>query len=694
MNYPLPSLCRSLGRLTAALAGLFLIVRPLSAQTAPPSDIASEDDTVVLSPFEVSTTEDVGYRAGTTLSGSRMNSKLKDTPAAVQVLTKELLEDFGANSFEEMLALANNVQIDYADTSADATPSYLASALIPDKRFRIRGLPASKALDYFETIIPIDGYNTSRVELSNGPNSILFGAGSPGGLINTSTERALTTRNETRMRFGVGSWDYQRAELNHNQVLLKDKLALRIAGLWEDEESWRAYEFETSERYSGSLRWEPFKNTSVTYNYEQGSVQRQISRPWNAFDELAQWLASDRPVFNANSWNRNRDRPLGVNRLTNTRTFYVEDSGGNSAGAYAFTTGNAANLRFLQSLYENTLLPIGEKADESLLPEAQLPYEYSAWGPDSFKDVHFDRHNVRIEQRVGENTFLDFAYNHELTKGYAQAPTGRSITLYGDPNSVIPNPDGSGTQVDNPNAGGLYFESRWGGEAGFFENEGMRAAINHDLNLGKFGRHRLAGLVERGELRQQRYALSEIWVDETGAALQRPATPENNENAVFRRVYVDEGNFSTYTSGNFNKPATFSRDGHTYTSRLAHYQASGDITQTTESFLLATQSYFWDNRIIATAGYRKDDITFEERVVDRAAANDPRVVSGEVIENELLYTDEIASENGYAPETVSARSFTPPIGFPFSITTPTTPAPLPSVNASCPMSRSLRPPRV
>lgn len=45
-------------------------------------------------------------------------------------------------------------------------------------------------MDFFEAGIAIDNYNTERFELSSGPNSILFGFGSPGGRVNIMTKRA------------------------------------------------------------------------------------------------------------------------------------------------------------------------------------------------------------------------------------------------------------------------------------------------------------------------------------------------------------------------------------------------------------------------------------------------------------------------------------------------------------------------
>ena len=79
-----------------------LIALPLAAQTAAPpaspAPAAGERPVVELSPFEVRAENDVGYQAANTTSGSRLNSRLRDTPAAVAAFTPEFLADIAATN--------------------------------------------------------------------------------------------------------------------------------------------------------------------------------------------------------------------------------------------------------------------------------------------------------------------------------------------------------------------------------------------------------------------------------------------------------------------------------------------------------------------------------------------------------------------------------------------------------------------
>ncbi|MES2695822.1 MAG: hypothetical protein V4773_20275, partial [Verrucomicrobiota bacterium] len=92
----------------------------LHAQTVPaatPAEEAAKETVTTLNPFVVNSGTDVGYLAGNTLAGSRLNTAIKDTPVTIDVFTPELIKDLGATSLEEALGYANNLQIDEGDTA-------------------------------------------------------------------------------------------------------------------------------------------------------------------------------------------------------------------------------------------------------------------------------------------------------------------------------------------------------------------------------------------------------------------------------------------------------------------------------------------------------------------------------------------------------------------------------------------------
>jgi iron complex outermembrane receptor protein len=619
------------------------------AQSLPPAAPAATPPPVVLSVFEVTAEKDVGYQAGNTASGSRLNTALKDTAAAVMVFTPEFLADFSVYSLADMVAYAPNMAVDMLDTAADANPQFLGGSDLRDTRIRVRGLSASTSLDFFETGIPIDVYNTERLELSSGPNSILFGFGAAGGLVNVMTKRAQTSRTRTTTRFQAGQWSFTRAELDHNQVLLPGRLALRLNGLFQDGAGWRHWDYNDSTRGAVSLRFTPRPSTTLLANFENGQVLSHATRPINAYDSLRLWQARGSPTRADAAW-VTADRASGLNRNTTARTLHVTDAAG--AAPFTLTLSNAVGLRLLESTFEDLNVPVADRAGLTLVPWDQLPYSYSTYGPGSARDHNFNRLVVTAEHRPTRDLTLEVAWNRERSTQLVRTLQGNQLALAGDPNTTLPNPNGSPTPIPNPNTGRLYIEGRWVSDYGENNSDVLRGSAAWSLKLGRLGTHQLAGLAEYGELRSWRFPIAQILVDGNGVPFANAALPENAANQVWRRQYVRPGDFSTYYGGNGQDSFTVTRNGRDYHPAWINVNTNGgDILRTMRTLLAATHSSFWQNRVIVTAGVRYDRIRFDQYGERRYTAGDPEVVAGRRLVNEVTFSSAIDDTTRYAPVT-------------------------------------------
>lgn len=645
-------------RLALPFAILSLCAAPSFAQSLPPASpattaaTASGPQPVQLSVFEVTSDKDVGYQAGNTASGSRFNTALKDTAAAVAVFTPDFLSDFGATSLGDIVGYAANMQLDLLDTNADANPQFLGGSDLRDTRIRVRGLSASTAQDFFETGIPIDTYNTERLELSSGPNSILFGFGAPGGLVNVMTKRAQPARNRTAVRTQLGQWNFRRFELDHNQVLVRGKAALRLNGLLQDSDGWRTHDFNDSTRGALSLRLTPWSATTFTANYENGQLVSHVSRPANAFDSLALWRARGSPLKSDAAWVA-ADRANGIQRNTAVRNLYITDARG--AAPFVVTTSNAANFRVLEASFEDLNTPAADRLGLTMVPRTQLPFDVSTYGPGARRDTNIDRAVATLEHRFGRDVTLELAYNRERAKQWVWAPVQNVTFLGGDPNTVIPNPNGSATPISNPNAGALYMETRWASDRGQTRNDVARASLAWSLNLKRLGTHQLAAMLEGGVLRAHRYPGVEILVDDRGVPIGNAALPENAANFVYRRHYVAPGDFATYFVGDPRQDFTVVRNGRTYHNTFIHNSvAGGDIERTMNTALAATQSTFLEGKLVVTAGVRRDRIKFDQHGDTRLSAADPDVLAGRAIANTVRFTREIEDSTRFRPLTSTA----------------------------------------
>ena len=157
------------------------------AQNVTPDETEGVDDENVyeLSPFEVSTDSNVGYLATSTLAGTRIRTDLKDVGSAISVVTEEFMQDTGATDNSTLLQYTTNREVagtrgTYAGLGNGVTLDESANLRSPAGAQRVRGLAsADNTRDFLVTDIPWDSYTAGRIDIQRGPNSILFGLGSP-----------------------------------------------------------------------------------------------------------------------------------------------------------------------------------------------------------------------------------------------------------------------------------------------------------------------------------------------------------------------------------------------------------------------------------------------------------------------------------------------------------------------------------
>ena len=279
------------------------------AQTTTPGDAPTADktapgtdDVYLMDPFTV-TSETVGYRTVDTLGGSRVRTELADTAAALTVVNSKLLRDLNATRAEDLLVYTTNTEVagiggnfsGLASRGFGVVGNAEGTRLInPAGVNRSRGLTAmDNTRNYFQSEIPWDGFNISRVDISRGPNSFLFGVGSPSGISNYSTNQASIFLDSGSVSAHYGSFGSTRESLDVNQVILPSELAVRV-DLVNDR---KLYEqkpaYNNTSRAYGALRYDPsFMNTSSSHmkieaNYENGRVDSNNPRELPPMDYIS-----------------------------------------------------------------------------------------------------------------------------------------------------------------------------------------------------------------------------------------------------------------------------------------------------------------------------------------------------------------------------------------------------------------------
>jgi len=243
-----------------------------------------EEEVFELSPFAVDASQDEGYYASQTMAGGRLSGSLKDTGAAVQVVTKEFMDYLGATGIEELLQYTTSSEvagilgnISGADEGGTGETNVGGARRDPDGATRVRGLTApDRTRNFFVTDIPFDTYNTERIDINRGANSFLFGLASPAGIINNDLARArFRNTNEFRFRIGSGGRNPSyRGEFKLNRVVVEDKLAVHVAGVMDRTEYRQRPTYKNDDRIYTAFSYRPFGNENTVFrgHMETGEI--------------------------------------------------------------------------------------------------------------------------------------------------------------------------------------------------------------------------------------------------------------------------------------------------------------------------------------------------------------------------------------------------------------------------------------
>ena len=214
-------------------------------------------------PIELIVTgEQDGYFIPEATTGTKIDVPLRDVPASVQVIPKEVIEDRQVIKLNE---LADNV----SGVEQQGTYGGLAS-----QGYFIRGFASEfeslrNGFRDFGFISPRDVANIDRVEFLKGPASVLYGSViSPGGVVNTITKKPLSDPFY-QIDGTIGSFDFYRGAIDFTGPLTENRSALyRFNAAYQNNNSFRDFVENESIFTAPSLTVNVGENTKITFDYE------------------------------------------------------------------------------------------------------------------------------------------------------------------------------------------------------------------------------------------------------------------------------------------------------------------------------------------------------------------------------------------------------------------------------------------
>ena len=544
---PLPTVSvRALCWLSVIAVSAPVFAQPVVAPVPVPPKVAEEKsvpaEAVVLSPFEVSTEKDNGFAASGSLAGGRLASELRDTPVAYSVITREFIDALGITDLQSAAewATSSTLNVDNGQQNFFNSPV----------NFTIRGVSSGRGQrNFFPQTNNGDSFNLERYDFGRGPNSILFGNGSLGGISSSTTKRAQTNRSFETVQLSVGSWQNYRATFDVNRRL-NPKFAVRAAGVWGDSDGWRLKDFDRRKAAFLTTTLKPFSGTEIRIEGEYGVNSRQ-SGFTTLDDRFSGW--DGRTVFNAPA--AATTLPTNANALGIGRrgaNYFVYDHFGaskaiinyqndpitlpggnstttpiggfvqgslpafNSAGATLLHAVNIPSNRFDIAIANSFFRPPSEEF--TISPDAPILQQ-------RFKDLQ-----ITLNQRLG-NFYFEVAGDVNRGNSFVNGEQNRgSNNTYIDINRVTP--DGRA----NPNFLQPYTDGQFARSFRTVDFKNLRGAAAYvlDTKWGNFAFNTLGGINENTSVSTFRYlsvaqgADQRIW-----GFLSSPAT----QNVRIRRYF-------------------------------------------------------------------------------------------------------------------------------------------------------------
>ncbi len=203
-----------------------------------------------------------GYAATRSAAGSKTDTPIIETPQSLSVVTADRIQAIGATTVRDAMGYTPGINI--SPYGADSRYDWLNirgfDAYSPG--FYQDGLPLRNANTF--AVWKIEPYGTERIDVLRGPASVLYGQGSPGGVVDVVSKLPTTTPiRELQVQYG--SHGHKQIAGDFTGALdTEGKLRYRVVGLVRNADLPQGDERDNRTYLAPSLRWDLSNGTSLT----------------------------------------------------------------------------------------------------------------------------------------------------------------------------------------------------------------------------------------------------------------------------------------------------------------------------------------------------------------------------------------------------------------------------------------------
>lgn len=309
-------------------------------------------------------------------TGSRLDLSMRDTPASVEVTTREQLEARGDTSLIDAITRATGItSLGHPGNSG----SSLSARGFTDTTSVMRLYDGTRQYGGVGVSFPFDTWAIDRIEVLRGPASVIYGDGAIGGVINVIPKKPTRgpVRNEVQATLGT---DGKRALAFGSGGAINAQWSYRLDISGDRSDGWVDRGDSSNRTVSGALRWDATQDFSLQLSHAQGRQKpmRYFGTPlidgvqdpairernYNVADSriqykdrwtelAAQWAPTGNAVVRSKLYHINSDRYWrnAETYVYNPTSGMIDRSGNTEIGHDQTQTGNTTDVTFSGSLW-------------------------------------------------------------------------------------------------------------------------------------------------------------------------------------------------------------------------------------------------------------------------------------------------------------------------------------------------------
>ena len=266
----------------------------LIVERVPASSVAADETVLPVVRVSAAHTRETGsgpvqgYVAKRSLTGTKTDTPIIETPQSISVVTADRIEAIGATRLKEALAYTPGVNSSPWGDESQYDWIYLRGFDAYSPGFYKDGLQLRNTGSW--GVWQTENYGTERLEILRGPASVLYGQNGPGGMVNVVSKRpSAEPLREIQMQIG----DHARRQLGidlSGPVNDDGSLLFRITGLARDGELSSGGLPDKRHFIAPSLTWNPSSDTSITLLSE--FLRVRTGSVWNSYPAAGTLLAN------------------------------------------------------------------------------------------------------------------------------------------------------------------------------------------------------------------------------------------------------------------------------------------------------------------------------------------------------------------------------------------------------------------